>query len=132
MSRAETCVMFIPGTARRSSAKFWVGALWIVCWPMTVMVAGALISFSSVRDAETTTVSSYFCCPSGFVSGFGSGFCSGFAAVACGSLAGAGACAAASGADAAHSTAASAKRHTAFISESPPHPGALSRRNTGN
>ena len=48
MSRADTWVMFTPGTARSSSAKFWVGALCSVCGPMTVIVAGALTSFSSV------------------------------------------------------------------------------------
>ena len=58
--------MFTPGTARRSSAKFCVGALSRVCGPMTVIVAGAFTSFSSVLDAETTTVSSYFCGSSGF------------------------------------------------------------------
>ena len=38
------------------------------------------MSFSSVLDAETTTVSSYFCGSSGL----GSGFCSGLAAPAAG------------------------------------------------
>ena len=36
---------------------------------MTVMVAGAFTSFSSVLEAVTTTVSSYFCGSSGFCSG---------------------------------------------------------------
>ncbi len=59
ISRAETWVMLTPGTVRRSSAKFCVGALSMVFAPMTVTVAGALMSFSSFFDAETTTVSSY-------------------------------------------------------------------------
>ena len=113
MSRADTCVMLTPGTVRRSSAKFWVGALSIVPGPITVIVAGALISFSSVRDAETTTVSSYLAGSCGSL--FGSGFGAGLGAV-CGSFAGAaGCCAFAAGATAAHSTAARAKRHRAFM-----------------
>src|SRR5204863_3851124 len=85
MSRAETCAMLTPGTARSSSAKFCVGALWIVWGPMTVIVAGALISFSSVLEADTTTVSSYFCGSSGFGAGFwsaGFGVCGSLAVVA--------------------------------------------------
>ncbi len=57
-SRAETCVRFRPGTDRSSSAKFRVGAISIACAVMTLMVAGALISFSSVREALNTVISS--------------------------------------------------------------------------
>jgi hypothetical protein len=58
MSRAETCVRFRPGTERSSSAKFLAGASSICCAVMTLIVAGALISRSSVREEVTTTVSS--------------------------------------------------------------------------
>ena len=55
---------------------------------MTVIVAGASTSFSSVLEALTTTVSSYLGVSSGFCSGFGSGlgcgFCSGCCAGFCG------------------------------------------------
>ena len=66
MSRAETCVTFNPGTVRSRSAKFFDGAFWIASLVITLIVAGALISFSSDRDALTTTVSSYFAGSSGF------------------------------------------------------------------
>ena len=52
--------MFRPGTERKSSAKFCVGAVSIICAVMTLIVAGVLISFSSVFDPLTTTISSYF------------------------------------------------------------------------
>src|SRR4051794_21207659 len=59
MSRADTCVTLTPGMLRSSSAKFWVGAFSSVTPVITLIVAGALMSVSSVRDALTTTVSSY-------------------------------------------------------------------------
>ena len=66
MSRAETWVRFNPGTERSSSAKLRVGAFSIVSAVITVIVTGALISFSSLFEPLTTTVSSYFCGSSGF------------------------------------------------------------------
>ena len=70
------------------------------------------MSFSSLREAETTTVSSYFCGSSGLGSGFGSGFGAG-----CGGCAGVVGCWARrhAGVAAPDSAAASAKQHTAFI-----------------
>src|SRR3954451_8956128 len=59
MSRAETCVTLTPGMVRSSSAMFWVGAFSIVAAVITLTVAGALISVSSVRDGLTMIVSSY-------------------------------------------------------------------------
>ena len=56
MSRAETCVTLTPGIDRSSSAKFADGADSIACDVMTLIVAGASMSFSSVFDALTTTV----------------------------------------------------------------------------
>jgi hypothetical protein len=58
MSRAETWVMFSPGTVRSSSAKFCEVAFSMCSAPITVIVAGASASFCSVFEALTTTVSS--------------------------------------------------------------------------
>jgi hypothetical protein len=58
MSRADTWVMFSPGTVRRSSAKFCEVARSMVAASITVIVAGVFSIFSSVREPLTTTVSS--------------------------------------------------------------------------
>jgi hypothetical protein len=75
MSRADTCVMFTPGTCRSSSAKFGDGAASICPVVITLIVAGAFTSFWSMREPLTTTVSSYFCGSSGLGGSLGgSGF----------------------------------------------------------
>ena len=61
MSRAETWVAFNPGVERSRSAKLRVGAFSIVSAVITVIVTAASISFCSVFEPLTTTVSSYFC-----------------------------------------------------------------------
>jgi hypothetical protein len=57
-SRAETCVTFIPGTARRSSPTLVAGELSMAAVVITLTAAGALTSCSSAREAVTTTCSS--------------------------------------------------------------------------
>ncbi len=59
MSRADTWVTFTPGMLRSSSAKFCVGTFSSMALVITLIVAGASISFPSDREALTTTVSSY-------------------------------------------------------------------------
>src|SRR4029453_18704912 len=129
MSLAETCVRFNPGTERSNSAKLRVGAFSMMSAVITVIVTGELISFPSVREPLTTTVSSYlggssgfcFCCSSSAFRFFSSSaFCFSWSGFACGVCCPAGCCrgAAAAGIPATRMAAVSATRHTGFI-ESP-------------
>ena len=56
-SRAEVWITFTPGTLRRMSPKFWLGAVARVAALTTDIVTGAFARVDSTLDAETTTVS---------------------------------------------------------------------------
>src|SRR5262245_19503201 len=57
MSRADIWITFSPGTERSRSPKFCAGEVAMASAPMTLMVAGALTSEVSEREAVTTTSS---------------------------------------------------------------------------
>ena len=58
MSRADTWVMLMPGTARSRSPTLVAGEFSMVAVVITVTAAGAFTSCSSDREAVTMTCSS--------------------------------------------------------------------------